>query len=194
MAADDANLIPVEPPRWLQRALLLVLNARDRDTISGDLLEEYREEQLPHSGSFRAAYWYLRQVVSLASIQLVGGPLVKQALVLASLLTTVAGLWLCAMENVLKHDGYHGRSIIAICIAIQGLATLLFALLHRSSAFRKLIMPGAAAILCLGSAAVFNILRAQHFEGFVLLIGLALIAQSMLTFATLFQTRRRPAR
>lgn len=49
---------------WGEIALRLVVRGRDRDTISGDLLEEYREEILPKRGPVRAQLWYARQVVS----------------------------------------------------------------------------------------------------------------------------------
>ena len=173
------------PPAWLERALLLFLNPRDRQTIPGDLLEEYHEERLPNLGPLRANLWYLRQVLSFASQQTLRGPFLKQALTAASFFVVAAGSWLLVMENVLKHDGYRARSVVAACIAIQGLATLLFVLMKGSSVFRYLIMTGAVAIVLLGGAAVFNILRAQHFEGFVLIIGVALLLQGILTLLTL---------
>jgi hypothetical protein len=37
----------------------------------------------------------------------------------------IAGIWLGVMENILKHDGYAGRTVIAACIALQALITLL---------------------------------------------------------------------
>jgi hypothetical protein len=169
----------------MQSMLSLLLNACDRETISGDLSEEYREERLPRLGRTRANYWYLRQVVSFASIQIVGGPPMKQALVLMSLLIIATGTWLWVMENVLKHDGYRGRSVVAACIAMQGLATLLLVLLHRNAVLRGVVMIGAVAIILFGGSAILRILRAPHFEGFVLLAGLALILQGGLTLATL---------
>jgi hypothetical protein len=58
--------------KWADFVLRLLLNARDRDTISGDLLEEYREEILPTKGQFRARLWYARQVLSFASPVAIG--------------------------------------------------------------------------------------------------------------------------
>src|SRR5262245_27194604 len=55
------------PPRWAEWLLRAMLTARDRDTIPGDLLEEYREVILPARGRFRATLWYLRQVLSLVN-------------------------------------------------------------------------------------------------------------------------------
>lgn len=57
------------PPRWAQSLLRAILAERDRDTVSGDLLEEYEEARLPSHGAFRAKLWYLRQVISLISIR-----------------------------------------------------------------------------------------------------------------------------
>jgi len=143
-------MIREDPPRWLQRALVHVLNARDREAISGDLLEEFREARLPRLGVLRADIWYLRQLISLASIQLVGAQPVQRVLVLTCLFAVAAGIWLGTMEHILKHDGYFGRSIIAVCIAIQGLATLLYLLVHGRSMFRGLVITGALAIILLG--------------------------------------------
>jgi hypothetical protein len=53
------------PPRWAEYVLRLVLKPRDRDTISGDLLEEYREVALPTLGPLRANVWYVKQTGSL---------------------------------------------------------------------------------------------------------------------------------
>jgi hypothetical protein len=43
----------------------LFLAPRDRDTVTGDLLEEYREVAVPRWGHARAGIWYLGQGVSL---------------------------------------------------------------------------------------------------------------------------------
>jgi hypothetical protein len=51
-----------QPPVWAQTLVSLLVPARDRDSISGDLLEEYRETIVPQRGSLAANVWYLRQV------------------------------------------------------------------------------------------------------------------------------------
>jgi hypothetical protein len=182
-------MISENPPRWLQRALLSFLNARDRETISGDLLEEFRDEKLPHLGVLRANIWYLRQLISFASIRISGGPVVQQVLILICLFAVAAGIWLGTMEHILKHDGYLARSVIGACITIQGLATLFYLSVHGRSMFRGLVIAGAVAIMSLGGAAILKISRAQHFEGFVALIGLTLLLQGALTLVTLLQRR-----
>jgi len=70
------------PPRWAGRLLTLSLPARDRETIAGDLLEEYREVVLPTRGRWRAQLWYVRQALSLID-----------GLTLGVALGAVAGAW-----------------------------------------------------------------------------------------------------
>jgi hypothetical protein len=62
----------MNPPRWAEFLLQFVVRARDRETISGDLLEEYRESVLPAKGPLRAQFWYWGQVVSFVSPLIVG--------------------------------------------------------------------------------------------------------------------------
>ena len=55
----------MKPPRWSETLLRSLLLDRDRDTISGDLLEEYREDAVPTRGAKGARWWYRRQVAGL---------------------------------------------------------------------------------------------------------------------------------
>jgi hypothetical protein len=50
-----------EPPFWADALLRLLLRPEDRESVSGDLLEEYRESIVPALGS-KADRWYVRQV------------------------------------------------------------------------------------------------------------------------------------
>jgi hypothetical protein len=53
------------PPLWADFMLRrLVLGRQNRDTVSGDLLEEYREVILPERGLQGANRWYVMQVGS----------------------------------------------------------------------------------------------------------------------------------
>jgi hypothetical protein len=52
---------------WGDFALRFLVRRRDRDTISGDLLEAYREDVLPSKGALGARLWYARQIVSFFS-------------------------------------------------------------------------------------------------------------------------------
>jgi len=105
----------------------------------------------------------------------------RQLMALTCWLGLAAGIWLAVMENVLKHEGYAGRTAIAACIAMQSLATLLLVARPRGFVFRRVVMAGAVGIVVLGGYSVLRILDAPHFEGFVLVIGAALILQGGLT-------------
>jgi len=181
---------PPAPPGWLERLLMLCLSARDRETISGDLLEEYREEQVPRLGSLRANVWYLRQSVSFLLARSFGGPSMKPALTWISVFTAAAGVWLVAMEYALKHAGYAGRMGIAAFIAIESIAVLLFVVLGRRAILRALALVIAVAVGLLGVSAIKRIFEAGHFEGFALLIGSALVAQSLLTVGVVVRARK----
>ena len=177
------------PPEWLERILLIFVSARDRESIAGDLLEEYREERLPRLGSLRANSWYLRQSMSFAAVRITGGPRLRQVLTALCLFIVAAGIWLAVMENILKHNGYPGRSAVATCIVVQGLATLFALVIPGHAVFRAVVVTGAAGIVALGVWAVVRIWQSEHFEGFVLVIGLALIVQGSLTMLVLLRRR-----
>ncbi len=55
----------MKPPRWSEHLLRSLLLDRDRDTISGDLLEEYRDVAVPTRGAKGARWWYRRQVAGV---------------------------------------------------------------------------------------------------------------------------------
>jgi len=54
-----------KPPAVAHVLLDLVLPLDARETVSGDLLEEYREARIPVLGRFRANVWYWRQVAGI---------------------------------------------------------------------------------------------------------------------------------
>ncbi len=58
---SDSSTTP--PPRWAESLLRMLLPPEDRDSVSGDLLEEYRESIVPALGG-GADGWYVRQVAS----------------------------------------------------------------------------------------------------------------------------------
>jgi len=53
------------PPRWAEAILRSIVRPLDRESISGDLLEEYRAVRHPALGAFRANAWYARHVLSV---------------------------------------------------------------------------------------------------------------------------------
>jgi hypothetical protein len=50
------------PPRWADTILQMSLKRSDRESISGDLLEAYRDAIVPARGKAAADRWYVRQV------------------------------------------------------------------------------------------------------------------------------------
>jgi hypothetical protein len=54
------------PPQWADVWLRSLLPARDRDTVSGDLIEQYRDTIRPRRSQFAADVWYLGQVSRFA--------------------------------------------------------------------------------------------------------------------------------
>jgi hypothetical protein len=53
----------IRPPDWMEAALRLLLDPVAAETVSGDLLEEYRESIYPKRGKRRADLWFLRQIL-----------------------------------------------------------------------------------------------------------------------------------
>lgn len=51
------------PPAWAEQLLTFMLHARDRETVTGDLLEMYRDTQVPALGVDGADRWYIRQML-----------------------------------------------------------------------------------------------------------------------------------
>jgi hypothetical protein len=54
------------PPRWAAAFLPLLLRADEAETVTGDLIEEYRDSVYPASGRWRANVWFVRQVAGFA--------------------------------------------------------------------------------------------------------------------------------
>lgn len=66
MAAQGKHMSYATPPRWAESVLRLVLTPQDRETVSGDLLEEYRDSVLPSRGERGADVWYTLAVLRYA--------------------------------------------------------------------------------------------------------------------------------
>lgn len=98
------------PPRWAEWLLERVLVGADRQTVVGDLHEEYCDAALPHVGPVRADLSYLGQVLSLIPRAVFGQGLMRKVLLAASTFTFGSCCWLAVMEWVLRHSGYLLRS------------------------------------------------------------------------------------
>jgi len=133
----------------------------------------------------------------------------KSILLCLCFFTLAATIWLGIMETVLHHPGFTLRILIEVFLAVQSLATIVFLILRgseRAAHFGSeqlrpdpilsmilrgrgrlhiLLTIGGALILVFGISAVVLILKAAHFEGYVLLIGAALAVQGVLTIVML---------
>jgi len=55
------------PPRWAGALLRAFLKPSDFESVSGDLLEQYRDSIYPVRGQFRADMWYATQVFTFVA-------------------------------------------------------------------------------------------------------------------------------
>jgi hypothetical protein len=67
MAAEGARMSRHEcrPPRWAETIVGMTLRSADRESVPGDLLEEYRAGRRPSYGALRADAWYVWQVTTI---------------------------------------------------------------------------------------------------------------------------------
>jgi hypothetical protein len=127
--------------RWGEFILRLLVQRRNHQTISGDLLEEYHEHILPTRGQLAARLWYVRQILSfvspfswglligavLGSLQLLNtatAPLADDdgaSMVLA--LAVILVLWMLASMSARVRVRSFKHSVIAGALA--GLATMM---------------------------------------------------------------------
>jgi hypothetical protein len=91
MAAEGAHMKSSEPspPRWAEAMLRSLLRPSDLESISGDLLEEYRAAKHPLLGAIRANVWYVKQVVSVLWRLIRPSVLAMAGLALLSLTVTI---------------------------------------------------------------------------------------------------------
>lgn len=179
-----------QPPSWLELILLHLLRERDRQTISGDLLEEFHEQQVQR-GRLKASIWYALQILSFMPAWLGFQSKLRRFLLSVCSFTLLSGLWLGAMGLRLRHPGYVEGEIISAIIVSQGLLTILALWLRRRSILLDLSAIGCLPLFWLASKALRGIIDGSNFEGYILLIALALLVQAILTLAMLIGERNR---
>jgi hypothetical protein len=173
------------PPRWAESLLERLIHIRERDSIVGDLREEFIESVLPSRGPIRARIWYVRQLVSFAPWFIEEGLPMRKVLLLVSMSTLACGCWLAFMEMLLRHPGSAERIGVALTIALICAATILVRMLHVGFRGERWLWAGAAALIVYGAQAFFRNAQSMHFEGFVFIISLLLVLQGVLMLTTL---------
>ncbi len=176
------------PPLWMERLLKFLLPERDREAVTGDLYEEFCEEKAPRLGAVRARFWYMRQVLSFVPQRL------GWALKLICLFTLQCGAWLGLMDLRLRHPGYVGREGIAGLIVGQAAITLIVLNRRGPGWLRFVALAGCVGILSLSAKALVGVITGANFEGYILLIALALVVQAALTVMVVPRIDRRTAR
>jgi hypothetical protein len=182
------------PPRWAEALLERLLSEYTRETVVGDLREQFIESVLPQRGRFRADLWYLRQVASFIPWFTRESSPMGKLLIPLTLFTLACAAWLAFMETVLRHPGFTTRILIASAIALICAATILVRMLHVGFRGERWLWAGAAVLIGLGTQAFIHNLRAAHFEGFVLIIAFVLVLEGVLMLATLGRAGRGQAR
>ena len=134
------------PPEVAQLLLHALLPVHTRETVSGDLLEEYRESRVPAAGQLRADLWYWRQV---------GGMWLR------------AYWWLVVAVVLLLvvHDVFNTFRAASGASYLDGLPKLALAAMSPLGVFGLL-----------GLAAVYGSWRTERWEGgFVAALGVSVI-------------------
>jgi hypothetical protein len=131
------------PPWWAETLLRTFLSSGDRESVSGDLLEEYRDSIVPALGA-RADRWYVRQVAGF----------VWRANALWALAFAGAFLARTAYDWRVPTTDFALRSTVSTCAGV----TTLFAAAGWASWRSRLMASGVAtAIVTSQIAAVMSV-------------------------------------
>ena len=128
---------PAMPPRWAEFVLRLHLAPRYRQTVSGDLLEEYRERIHPERGQRRADLWYIGQVAGFtwrenrAWACLLGGAFVART----------------ALDWLAPTTDFHARSTVSTMMSAAIFVSAGFVAAWRSASLRAGALAGVATAL-----------------------------------------------
>ena len=108
--------------------------------------------------------------------------------------TVAASCWLGVMFVVLQRAGYERGLALAALFVVQSLLTLAVTTGWLTAGWGRLLaLTGAAGIVWAGGAAIAATLNGPHFEGYALVIGVALVVQGLLTAGQLITTHFTPS-
>lgn len=130
------------PPRWAESMLRLLLASEHRDSVSGDLLEEYRVAIVPARGQSAADRWYVGQVAGFA----------WRATRLWATLFSGAFVVRQAFDFLVPTNDFYFRSLLTTYTAVTLLAATSFWSAWRSRSFVAgivvtIVMTQVAAVL-----------------------------------------------
>jgi hypothetical protein len=122
----------------------------------------------------------------------------KTTLAAIAVFTAAASGWLFVMYLMLQHPGYQARASFAVILFAQSALTLILVASETSarpsgppdgprvvqSGLTLVVLAGACGIAWAGYSAASSTLSDPHFEGFALVIGVALALQGVLTLIT----------
>lgn len=128
-------MTPNTPPPLAEAVLRLVLAPGDRETVSGDLLEEYSEAVLPARGRRRADWWYVAQV----------GGFVARANGVWAALWAVAFVARDALDQFVPTSDFHARSTVSTATAAAIFLSAGFWAAWRSQSIRAGALAGVAS-------------------------------------------------
>jgi len=129
------------PPAWAEGLLRFVVRRDHRDSISGDLLEEYRERILPSRGPAAADRWYVGQMLGY----------LWRATWLWAVAFAAAALLRDALDRFDPPQSYYLRSLITTYTAIALFAGAGFFGARRTRSF----VGGAVSGFAMGLIAAF---------------------------------------
>ena len=116
----------------------------------------------------------------------------RRVLLSGSVFTFACGCWLSLMEWLLRHPGYLLRSGVDVSIALVSLATIAVLSLRLGIRAERWLRFGAIFLLGIAIQGLVRDVRSTHFEGFALLIALALALEGILMLLSLGRASSRP--
>jgi hypothetical protein len=182
----------LSPPRWMEAILLLTLPPRDRETVAGDLHEEFNALTV-QAGGLRADLWYARQVLSFLPHHVAAVFANSPALMLLCGFTASCGLWLGAMGLRLRHPGFVEGEMISLIIVLQAAITVIALCFRPVTSVRRTAVCGTLLLAWLAWKALIGTLRGAHLEGYILLIAILLLMQAGMTLRSVPKWRSNPA-
>jgi len=143
------------PPGWAEVLLRACLRRGDSDSVSGDLLEQYRESVHPARGHRRADLWYVTQVLGF----------VWRSARLWAALFAAAFLARTALDWLVPPADFHARANVSTLLGAAIVLVAAFRAAARSGSFAAGPIIGlatAALAAPLELAGAMTLLAARH--------------------------------